>query len=285
MVTIPSYVIAISAQLSKTLDHGSYSYTPQQTQMTTFSIITTHDSAFVPVSPLPDFEALKDMHGLPWEPSPPPANYTETTPSYHGTSAHGKCATFLDFSRRVANITGLLAAGPDTKTEMLGGFSIIYADGGVVYCGATTAVQDLHDTQPGGSSIGGLIANQKALEALEIPHVSSEESARAQPTDLEVCGETIRQVNVWAAAYLHGIQFVTQSGRESPKWGKCGGPASVVVVAGSLVEKAVQAGEVSDGEDMGEKKRVVGLKIVLGSRRYNRGYADVRPLAVQIMGA
>lgn len=49
-----------------------------------------------------------------------------------------------------------------------------------------------------------------------------------------------------------------------------------MVVAVSLVDGAEQ--------NAGEKMKVVGLKIILGSQRYNRGYDDVRPLAVQVMG-
>lgn len=255
--------------------------------MTTFSIITAPNPPSAADPPVPDFNAHKDTHGSPWEPSPPPPGYIEVSPSvYHGSSAHGngERAVHLDFSRPVANITGLLAAGPDTKVERLGGFSITYADGGVAFCGATVSVQDLHDPNPAGYSITGLIPHQKELEAQEIPHVWSEEEARAQPANFEVNGEKIHKVNVWAGAYLNGIQFVTGSGRESPKWGKCGGPASVVVEAGSIVEETVQPGEEGADEDKGEKMKVVGLKIVLGSWRYNRGYADVRPLAVQVMG-
>lgn len=224
------------------------------------------------------------MHGLLWEPSLPPSNYTETSSTYYGNSAQGERAVFLDFGRAVAKVTGLLAAAPDTRTELLGGFSIIYADGDVVFCGGTTAAEDLHDRTPPGMSIGGPLPDQKELEALEIPHVVNEQEARAQPTEFEANGERIQKINVWAGAYLHGIQFVTESGKESPKWGKCGGSVSAVVVAGSLVDNTMQAEEVGHGGEAGKKMRVVGLKIVLGSIRFNRSYPEVRPLAVQVMG-
>lgn len=244
--------------------------------MTTFSIITAPNHPFDPLQPLPDFEAMKDTRGLPWEPSPPRQNIIETSPTYYGIQAQGERAAFLDFSRPVSRITGLIAAAPDIKTEGLGGFSIVYTNGGIVFCGATTDIQDLYEQNPNNCSMGGLIPNQKELEAKELSHVSNADEARAQTTDFEVGAEQIRQVNIWSAAYLHGIQFVTESGRESPMWGKCGGPPSVVVVAGSFVD--------GDGQDGDEKMKVAGLKIILGSRRYNRGYADVRPLAVQVMG-
>jgi len=51
---------------------------------------------------------------------------------------------------------------------------------------------------------------------MELSHVSTGTDSRAQPLSFEMGGEKITRVNIWAAAYLHGIQFVTESGRESP---------------------------------------------------------------------
>jgi hypothetical protein len=255
--------------------------------MTTYSIMTVRITAPSPAPPPPDFEALKDYRGLPWEPSPPCADYTEISSTYYGTSASGDRATFLDFSRRVDHITGLLGASPQASIGSLGGFSIMYADGDTLFCGATTEVGGNADDT---SACGFCSGTMKEQQALEIPHVSDDEEARALASEFDGRGEKIQKVRVWAAAYLHGIQFVTETGRESPKWGKCGGPTTCEVVAGSIMEgpgSAPALEEVDEEWAAGAaeiKMEVVGLKVILGSRRYERGYPDVRPLAVEIMG-
>jgi len=235
---------------------------------------------------LPDFEALKDRRGLPWEPSPPCADYAEISSTYYGTSANGERATFLDFSRPIDRITGLLAASPQASIGSLGGFSIVYADGDVVFCGATMRSGNADDT----SASGFINDTMKEQQKAEIPHVSNYEDANALATDFDACGEKIQRVRVWAAAYLHGIQFVTETGRESPRWGKCGGPATTEIVAGSIIEGGGSAPILEEVDEnwarsaAGIRMKVVGVKVVLGSRKYERGYLDVRPLAIEIMG-
>lgn len=228
---------------------------------------------------------MTDEQGLAWDPSPPNPDYVPTT-TYYGTSAQGEIATFLDFSVPVERITGLLAASAATSVDRLGGFTIVYSNGATVFCGATTAASEIHNPCPAGSTVTGFSPEQRVQEQAELPHVESEEEARAQLADFNVDGERIVMVKVWAGAYLCGIQFVTQTGRESPRWGKCGGPASVVVQAGASVEIEADGGGGGVEVDGVERQmfEVVGIKIVLGSRRYHRGYAGVRPLAVQVMG-
>ena len=235
----------------------------------------------------PDFEAFKDRRGLPWEPSPPSADYTEISSTYYGTSANGERATFLDFSRPVDRITGLLAASPQASVGIIGGFSIVYADRDIVFCGATTRGGTADDT----SASGFINDTMKEQQKAEIAHVSNYEDANALATDFDACGEKIQRVRVWAAAYLHGIQFVTETGRGSPRWGKCGGPAATEIVAGSIIEGRGSAPVLEEVDEnwarsmVGIRMKVVGVKMILGSRKYERGYPDVRPLAVEIMGS
>lgn len=162
----------------------------------------------------------------------------------------------------------------------------MYADGDIVFYGATTRSGNADDKSASGFINDTMREQQKA----EIPHVSNDAEAKALPTDFEAGGEKIQRVKVWAAAYLHGIQFITESGRESPRWGKCGGPATIEVVARSEIVGGGNAPvleEVNNEWGRGTaaiRMEVVGVKVVLGSRKYERGYPDVKPLAVEIMG-
>jgi len=254
--------------------------------MTTFSIITADESGFGHAPTLPDFDALKDYRGLPWEPSPPSVDYTEISSTFYGTSAHGQRATFLDFSRPISKITGLLAASSEVSVGRLGGFSFMYTDGDTLFCGATARLEEPEAAFSMGLPSGPWREQQRA----ELPHVSDEEEAMTLASEFEGRGEKIQKVRVWAAAYLHGIQFVTETGRESPKWGKCGGSATLEVVGGEIIQgggSAPMLEEVDEEWARGAaevRMEVVGLKVVLGSRRYERGYSDVRPLAVEVMG-
>jgi len=254
--------------------------------MTTFTIMTAGSIAPDRTLTLPDFDALKDHRGTPWEPSPPASCYTEVNSTYYGRSAFGERATFLDFSRPVDRITGLRAASAETAVGSLGGFSIVYAAGDTLFCGATTRAGNADDTGASGFINDTMREQQRA----EIVHVSDEREALALATDFDACGKKIQIVRVWAAAYLHGIQFVTETGRESPKWGKCGGPVTVEIVAGSTIVGGGSAPVLEEVNEAwarsvaGLKMEVVGLKVILGSRKYERRYPDVRPLAVEIMG-
>ncbi|KAK3062829.1 hypothetical protein LTS18_003281 [Coniosporium uncinatum] len=237
------------------------------TSMTAISASTR--LGFEGLPPAPDFEALEDAVGRKWVPHPPPPSWTPVVDDFYGKEAEGRVASYIELSRPIARIEGLLPAPQWMDMTELGGFTVTYADGERLVYGATTKHWPKDTTE------AQRLEDMPKLEDMatsfpphkdwgEVAHVQSDEEALAQATtwDLGETGERVVAVSVWAAQLLNGIQFHSASGKSSPRWGKCGND-----VAGKI--------------ELGGKDNVMGLKVVLGRSRQGLHAASVRPLAVQ----
>ena len=168
-----------------------------------------------------------------WEPSPPPASWKPSVPAF-GVFEDGNHAVFLDLSKPVKEIKGLLAAPKWVDVVELGGFVIRYADGTDVYVGLPSSIwSQLDDDKP----LKKLPRHQHMSTSLgpmkppELPaHVKDDEEVRAQNRDGAVWrlgeeGERIEKVVVWETSSnrIDGMQFYSETGKASLRWGKCGG--------------------------------------------------------------
>ena len=168
-----------------------------------------------------------------WDPAPPPPTWHPSTPAF-GPSPNNDQATFLDFSKPVKEIRGLLAAPEWVDVVELGGFVIRYADDSEVYVGLPSPIwAQLDDSTP----LKELPRHQHMATSLgpmkppELPaHVKDDEEVRAQNRDGAVWrlgeeGERIEKVVVWETSSnrIDGMQFYSETGKASLRWGKCGG--------------------------------------------------------------
>jgi len=243
---------------------------PRMTSMTAFSAIT--HLGFGELPPTPDFDTTRDAVGRTWVPHPPPSSWTSNVDSFYGKEAEGGVTSYIDFSRPIAKIEGLLPAPQWMDMIELGGLTIVYADGERLVLGVTTKHWPKDATE--GQSLKDMPRREDIATSLpprgtdggEIAHVQSNEEALAQATmwDLGESGEEVVAVSVWAKQFLHGIQFHSRSGHSSPRWGKCGGDP---------------AGKI----ELGGIDHVMGVKVVLGKSRQGLHAASVRPLAVQAL--
>lgn len=222
--------------------------------------------------PSQGIERLEDGNNLLWEPRPPPPSWQIVGPVY-GKGHRGEVAVVLDFSRPIARIDGLFPA-PEWMAEIeIGGFTIMYADGNTLEpsshlgfppqgwpTSANAKPEDLAKMERYPAMSRGFTTNEDS----GVAHVLTDKEALAQPTswDLGQQGEKLVAVTVWAGDYLHGIQFHSEGGKDSPRWGKCGGKPAAKISAG--------------GED-----RIVGLKMILGARRLDHTAPTLSPQAVQ----
>ncbi|KAI7503417.1 hypothetical protein KC347_g8637 [Hortaea werneckii] len=218
---------------------------------------------------------LGDDFGLPWEPHEPPSCWRPSKPLY-GNPHNGKLVKLLDFTRPVTKITGLLAAPAWLDIIELGGFTVHYSEGPSFdresEFGMTSevwpthpkaTVEDLQNMKRHDRM--SMMPGRKGSD-LAIAHVASDEEALAQPSMWELGrnGEKIVAVTVWAGDFLNGLQFHSESGKSSPRWGACGGEA---------------AGEISIHHD----PRIVGAKLFLGWQRLGFTACSEAPLAIQAM--
>ncbi|GAB1741833.1 hypothetical protein NU219Hw_g7239t1 [Hortaea werneckii] len=211
-----------------------------------------------------------------WEPEAPPPSWNLFGPLYGGH--HNGCVVkALDFSRPVTKITGLLAAPAWLDIIEIGGFTVHYSEGSSLdresVFGMTSeiwpthpdaAIEDLrsmkrHDRM-------SKLLGQKYSDPDAVAHVDSDEEALAQPStwDLGQTGEKIVAVTVWAGNFLNGLQFHSESGKSSPRWGACGGEP---------------AGQISVNQD----PRIVGAKVFLGCQRLGFIACSDVPQAIQAM--
>ncbi|KAL1762777.1 hypothetical protein FB107DRAFT_285208 [Schizophyllum commune] len=176
-----------------------------------------------------------------WEPSPPPASWKPSVPAF-GVFEDGNHAVFLDVSKPVKEIKGLLAAPKWVDVVELGGFVIRYADGTDVYVGLPSSIwSQLDDDKP----LKKLPRHQHMSTSLgpmkppELPaHVKDDEEVRAQNRDGAVWrlgeeGERIEKVVVWETSSnrIDGMQFYSETGKASLRWGKCGGQPTGEITA------------------------------------------------------
>lgn len=175
----------------------------------------------------------------PWDPAPPPAHWRAELPVYGGEEHYA--ITYLDLTKPITKISGLLAAPDEFHIVELGGFVVTYADGSEPCCIGTptslwTGIQDAvavsaierHKRMSSGSGIAdqNLTSHVSVAEAVE-------QNRDGACWDLGPNGDVISAITVWAGKYLNGIQFHTVDGRASPRWGKCGQCESVVITTGA----------------------------------------------------
>lgn len=269
---------ADNAKHGHTSDHGfgvagiycsfAYNSIPGQ-QLSSLGLI---QSPHIERPPM-DADRLVDANDLLWEPRPPPLSWIEFGPVY-GPKHKGEVAVCIDFSRPVQTVDGLFPA-PEWLDEIeIGGFNISYGD-------ENSLDPELHLGYAPQQWPSGANATPESLQnmrrhagmsmgfAREVdtgkPHVLTNEEALNQPTtwDLGKRGEKLAAVTIWAGDYLHGLQFHSESGNDSPRWGKCGGEPAATICAGG--------------------DHIVGLKVILGSSRLNFTVRSLVPQAAQAM--
>ncbi|KAL1733372.1 hypothetical protein EV714DRAFT_234989, partial [Schizophyllum commune] len=176
-----------------------------------------------------------------WEPSPPPATWKPSTPAF-GAFEDNNHAVFLDLSKPVKEVKGLLAAPDWVDVVELGGFVIRYTDGIEVYVGLPSSIwSQLDDDRP----LKKLPRHQHMstssgpMKPPELPaHVKDDEGVRAQNMGRAVWrlgeeGERIATVVVWetSSKRIDGMQFYSETGKASLRWGKCGGQPTGEITA------------------------------------------------------
>ena len=248
----------------------AYNSNPNQ-QLSSLGLVLSPDIAPAAL----DNAGLADPSGLSWEPQAPPASWRPSDPLY-GSQHNGCVVKAVDFSRPVRKITGLLAAPAWLDIIELGGFTVHYGENSSLdresVFGMTSEVWPTHPE----ATIEDL-RNMKRYDRMSMmlgpkesdpaaAHVASEQEALAQPStwDLGQDGEKIVAVTVWAGDFLNGLQFHSESGKSSPRWGACG---------------AEPAGKISVKHD----PRVVGAKVFLGCQRLGFTACSDVPQAIQAM--
>uniref|UniRef100_D8Q102 Expressed protein n=3 Tax=Schizophyllum commune (strain H4-8 / FGSC 9210) TaxID=578458 RepID=D8Q102_SCHCM len=140
-----------------------------------------------------------------WEPTPPPSTWHPSTPAF-GPPPNNDQATFLDFSKPVKEISGLLAAPDWLDVVELGGFVIRYADDSEVHVGLPSTIwARLDENKP----LKELPRHQHMATSLgpmkppELPaHAKDDDEVRKQNAGGAVWrlggeGERIAKVMVW----------------------------------------------------------------------------------------
>ncbi|KAL1733370.1 hypothetical protein EV714DRAFT_204853 [Schizophyllum commune] len=181
-----------------------------------------------------------------WDPTPPPPTWHPSTPAF-GPPPNNDQATFLDFSKPVKEIRGLLAAPEWVDVVELGGFVIRYADDSEVYTGLPSTIwAKLDDSTP----LKELPRHQHMATSLgpmkppELPaHVKDDDEVRKQNAGGAVWtlgdeGERIAKVVVWETdtGRIDGMQFYSETGKASLRWGKCGSEPKGEIAAGDRVK-------------------------------------------------
>ncbi|KAI7239531.1 hypothetical protein KC330_g1915 [Hortaea werneckii] len=228
-------------------------------------LASDHDTAGTGMAPIRDF----------WEPEAPPPSWHIFGPLY-GDQHNGGVVKALDFSRPVTRITGLLAAPAWLDIIELGGFTVHYREDSSLdresVFGMTSDVWPTHpeatiedlQNMKRHDRMSMMLGRKKSDPA--VAHVASDEEALAQPPTWELGqnGEKIVAITVWAGDFINGLQFHSESGKSSPRWGACGGEP---------------AGQISVNQD----PRCVGAKIFLGCQRLGFTACSDVPQAIQTM--
>ncbi|CAJ2509297.1 Uu.00g143230.m01.CDS01 [Anthostomella pinea] len=249
-----------------------YDSTPSR-QMSSLSLIQSPDIG----APGADPRVHLDESGLAWEPRPPSPSWHDSGPVYGMKHPRGAVVVALDFSRPVTRIQGLLPAPEWLSIIELGGWTIDFGDD----ChleqsstfGMTSEVWPNHPNATAEEFQAMKRFDRMAMGGREVDsvpplaHVRTDAEALAQPRTWELSpgDERLTSVTVWAGDYLHGIQFHSESGKSSPRWGKCGGQPAAHIRAG------------------GDTELIVGLKVILGTHRLGRTACCDVPLGVQAM--
>ncbi|KAI6895871.1 hypothetical protein KC318_g6588 [Hortaea werneckii] len=241
-------------------------------QLSSFGLVLSPDLASDRDTAGTGMAPIRDL----WEPKAPPPSWHLFGPLY-GDQHNGRVVKALDFSRPVTKITGLLAAPAWLDIIELGGFTVHYSEGSCLdresVFGMTSEVWPTHPD----AAIGDLknmkrhdrmsmMLGRKKSDPGAVAHVDSDEEALAQSSTWELgqTGEKIVAVTVWAGDFLNGLQFHSESGKSSPRWGKCGGePADQITVE--------------------HDPRMVGAKVFLGCQRLGFTACSDVPQAIQAM--
>lgn len=207
-----------------------------------------------------------------WEPVLPPSSWSCSEPTY-GSIKPGRLSTYLDFSKPVTEIAGLLAAPDWLDIAELGGFTIRYADGSEVVVGVTSSIWSRLDADKPLQELPRRkhMATSFGRHPPELPaHVHDDDAVRAQNGRggvwrLGSDGEKVTKLVVWEnQGRLDGLQFQSATGQSSIRWGKCGSTATGEIVA---------------------SERVKGVRFCLGCHRDSYYTLEPMPLGVQALVA
>ncbi|KAF5335914.1 hypothetical protein D9757_015119 [Collybiopsis confluens] len=151
-------------------------------------------------------------------------------------------ATYLDLTKPVSKIWGLIAAPDGIDIAELGGFAITHADGSCFVGVPTDLWLAVEDNREGGTAYW----------------------------DLGPEHGMISMITAWSGRYLNGIQFDLVDGRSSTCWGKVGGKALVVI----LTKDSFASDLGSEG--VAVQVGAVGIKVYLDSQREHLNASDAR---------
>ncbi|KAJ3898596.1 hypothetical protein F5879DRAFT_980035 [Lentinula edodes] len=251
--------------------YGSFEIIREYSRFTAFGVLRVPSTSS---EPLPS--SITISPGA-WDPTPPPPHWHAEGPVY-GSSEH-YALTYLDLTKPISKISGLLAAPEWYDIVELGGFVVTYVDGSTCYVGMPTdqwrEVKDAESAPVVVKRHEGMSHGVGKADEGVVAHVTTAE-ARVQNHDTGACwdlgidGGHICEVTVWAGKYLNGVQFHTDDGRASPRWGKCGQLATAVIT--TKPDSAVHTG-------------AVAVKFYLDSDRDHYNASDARPLGLQALVA
>ncbi|KIK62828.1 hypothetical protein GYMLUDRAFT_242464 [Collybiopsis luxurians FD-317 M1] len=192
------------------------------------------------------------------DPSLPPSHWRTEGPVY-GNDEHF-ILTYLDLTKPVSKMHGLLAAPDWIDITELGGFVVaLIRDAQDAGEGTVTRHQEM--SRGFGKSDEGLVAH-----------------------DLGPRGELISAMTGWSGPKcLNGIRYHLADRRSSVRWGKCGQAPSVVISTGDATPSAVAV--VTGSSDVPVSVGAVGVKLYLSSHRDHCNAFDARLIGLQMLVA
>ncbi|KAJ3813235.1 hypothetical protein F5876DRAFT_74098 [Lentinula aff. lateritia] len=213
-------------------------------------------------------------------------NFPSAEGPVYRTSEH--CAlTYIDLTKPISKISGLLAAPEWYDIVELGGFIVTYVDGSTCYVGMPTDQwREVKDAESApvvvkrhegmsrgvGEADEGVVAHVTTAEA----RLQNRDTGPGACWDLGPKGACISMITVWAGKYLNGVQLHTVDGRASPRWGKCGGRKPTVITTDASSPQNSDVVTVAHS-------RAVGVKIYLDSHRDHHNASDARPVGLQAL--
>ncbi|KAL2845589.1 hypothetical protein BJX68DRAFT_241969 [Aspergillus pseudodeflectus] len=246
-----------------------------------------------------DTNATNPSHTHWWEPSPPPGTWAAAGP-IHGSfeppshplcqstayPSRNACTAWLDCTMLPVHKVRLNYAHPSQHFP----FSVTslvfeYMDGSIGSVGPTrlSAPTDSEGDKGGPwcwCHLDGGCSEYKAERGKTTHYHSGEEWVLEGGAMLEAC-------RIWVdgsadggsgCGPLRGLQFVSVTGEESPRWGTCDGSATAVI--------RFDSGEVNhdhDGDGDGNDQKAVGLKIFLDSNGREVTYPDTIIVGIQAL--
>ncbi|KAJ4482931.1 hypothetical protein C8J55DRAFT_511024 [Lentinula edodes] len=257
--------------------YGSFEIIRGYSRFTAFGVLCAPSTSSQPL-PL----SIPPSPGA-WDPTPPPPHWHAEGPVY-GSSEH-YALTYLDLTKPISKISGLLAAPEWYDIVELGGFVVTYVDGSTCYVGMPTDQwREVEDAESGsavvkrhegmshgiGEADEGVVAHVTTAEAW----VQNRDTGPGACWDLGPNGACLGTITVWAGKYLNGVQLHTVDGRASPRWGKCGGRESTVITTDASS---------AQNSDVVAHSRGVGVKFYLDSHRDHHNASDAQPVGLQAL--